>query len=401
MVHLRTLFALAVAAVVPSIRPAMAQTPIAPEGAPAVEAKKDTTLSVSPGSVKRVNVQGSMPNSWFSSTEQDFGQHYSQDTVVGRFPFANPNETEVEWRSLQGSCQCSSATITIGSDIYRYSKKPNPVIRRVLMENGREREEIVQIIKVPAKAAGEIEVQMELGGVPGPRQATLDVHTTDPLLPMIKLKWSATGAQVFVTTPQEINLNQMVWNEKRDFQITVQSPVQPDFDIVGHDESIKDFSIRYEKAKNDQGVATWTIYGTYQPSNAEALGGGLLKFYTNVPGQTQISVRVSAAILGPLELKPGTFLTLGRIKQGTKRVEKIFFEPTDNTDLEATSIKIEYLTMDSKFVTTRKVKDGKKLIVELEILDTAPAGLLRGDVVVELNHPAVPNKRILFNGFIR
>ena len=94
MVHLRTLFALAVAAVVPSIRPAMAQTPIAPEGAPAVEAKKDTTLSVSPGSLKRVNVQGTMPNSWFPSTEQDFGQHYSQDTVVGRFPFSNPNETE-------------------------------------------------------------------------------------------------------------------------------------------------------------------------------------------------------------------------------------------------------------------------------------------------------------------
>jgi hypothetical protein len=248
---------------------------------------------------------------------------------------------------------------------------------------------------------GEIEVQMELGGVPGPRQATLDVHTTDPLLPMIKLKWSATGAQVFVTTPQEINLNQMVWNEKRDFTVTVQSPVQPDFDIVGHDESIKDFSIRYEKAKNDQGVATWTIYGTYQPSSADALGGGLLKFYTNVPGQTQISVRVSAAILGPLELKPGTFLTLGRIKQGTKRIEKVFFEPNDNTDIDATSIKIENLTMDSKFVTTRKVKDGKKLIVELEILDTAPAGLLRGDLVVELNHPAVPNKRILFNGFIR
>jgi hypothetical protein len=120
-----------------------------------------------------------------------------------------------------------------------------------------------------------------------------------------------------------------------------------------------------------------------------------------VPGQTQVTVRVSAAILGPLELKPGTFLTLGMIRKGTKRIEKVFFEPNDNTDIDATSIRIENLTMDSKFVTTRKIKDGKKLIVELEVLDTAPAGLLRGDLVVELNHPAVPSKKILFNGFVR
>lgn len=378
----------------------VAQVPVAPEAGP-VEAKKDTSQPGATGTVKTVTGQGTGGNSWFPSTEQDFGTHYSQDTVVGRFPFANPNDTEIEWRSLQGSCQCSRAVITVGSELYRYSKKPNPEIRRVIREGGNEREEVVSIIKVPAKATGEIEVQMELGGVPGPRQADLAVHTTDPSLPMMKLKWSATGAQVFIVTPQEVNLNQMVWNEKREFQVTVQSPIQPDFEITGFDDSNKDFTVRYEKTKNEQGAATWTIHGAYQPSSAEALGGGQLKFYTNVPGQTQISVRVSAAILGPLELKPGTFLSLGMIRKGQKRIERATFEPNDNTDLDATAIKLENLTVDPKFVATRKVKDGKKLIVELEVLDTAPAGLLRGELIVELNHPAVPNKKILFNGFIR
>ncbi len=400
MIELRTLIACAVAGAILCARPASAQEPV-PQGSPSVEAKKDTTISVNPGSVKVVNGQGTGGNSWFQSTEQDFGTHFSQDTVVGRFPFTNPNDADIEWRSLQGSCQCSSATIKIGEQLYRYSKKPNPAIRKVIIENGNEREEIVTVIPVPKKVVGEIEVQMELGGVPGPRQATLDLHTTDPMLPMIKLKWSATGAQVFVVTPQEVNLNQMVWNERREFQVTIQSPVQPDFEITGHDDKEKDFTIRYEKVKNDQGVATWTVHGVYQPSSSEALGGGVVKLYTNVPGQTQVTVRVSAAILGPLELKPGTFLTLGMIRKGTKRIEKVFFEPNDNTDIDATSIRIENLTMDSKFVTTRKIKDGKKLIVELEVLDTAPAGLLRGDLVVELNHPAVPSKKILFNGFVR
>ena len=42
---------------------------------------------------------------------------------------------------------------------------------------------------------------MELGGVAGVRQATLDIHTTDPQVPMIKLKWSAIGANVLIISP--------------------------------------------------------------------------------------------------------------------------------------------------------------------------------------------------------
>ena len=38
-----------------------------------------------------------------------------------------------------------------------------------------------------------------------------------------------------------------------------------------------------------------------------------------------------------------------------------------------------------KVVRTRK--DGKKLLVELEISDKAPAGMVRGELVVGLNHP--------------
>ncbi len=396
------LLVIVVAGLVVGLQPRLLgqDAPKAVEGAqPAV--KKESAPQIQPGQERRVEGRGTGGNSWFASTDQDFGTHYSQDTVVGRFPFTNPLATEVEWRGLQGSCQCSSATITIGGERYRYSKKPNPGIRHVITEGDNEREETVAVIKVPPGAVGEVEVQMEMGGIAGPRQATMDIHTTDPQLPMIKLKWEATGAQVFVVTPNEVNLNQMVWNEKREFTVTVQSPLQPDFNITGSDNSDKDFAVTYTKESASPGVATWTIRGTYQPSSAEALGGGQLKFYTDVPGQPVITVRISAAILGPLEVKPGTFLTLGMIRKGQKRVEKVTFEPNDDSDLDATSIRLENLTMDPKFVTATKSKDGKKLIVELEISSDAPTGLLRGDLVVDLNHPAVPSRKILFNGFVR
>ena len=57
--------------------------------------------------------------------------------------------------------------------------------------------------------------------------------------------------------------------------------------------------------------------------------------------------------------------------------------------------------MPAAAVVARTRKDGKKLIVEVEIADNAPTGMLKGELVVGLNHPSVKDKRIMFNGFVR
>ncbi|MGE3174525.1 MAG: hypothetical protein AB7O97_17980 [Planctomycetota bacterium] len=361
---------------------------------------KEKPEEAAPQPVEVDHAVGRGGNSWFPVTEQDFGTHYNHDTVVGRFTFKNPTGDEVEWRGISGSCQCSDATLTVGDELYRYKKKPTPKLVHVIRDGGVEREEQVEKIMVGPEESGEVEVHMELGGVAGARKATLDIHTTDPKLPMIRLAWSAIGAQVFVISPSEVNLNQMVWNETREFTVTVQSPIQKDFEITGEDIAQDEFQVTRTKEMLD-GTAKWTIQGTYSPKNAEALGGGVLKFYTDVPGQASFTVRVSAAIQGPLEVKPGTFLTLGMIRKGTKRVEQVVFEPNDGVELDATDIRIEKLTIDPKYVVTRKSKDGEKLVVEIEVTADAPSGLLRGDLIVDLNHPAVKTKKILFNGFVR
>lgn len=366
----------------------------------AQEVKAPEKQAGEPGKLE-AGVQPKGGNSWFPVTEQDLGTHYNHDTVVGRFPFKNPGKAPVVWKTLIGSCQCSKAVITVGERRYRFSSKPvaNTILRVTQAADG-EHEEKVSQIEVGAEESGEVEVHMELGGVAGARQATLDIHTTDEQAPQMKLKWHAVGAQVFVVSPQDVNLNQMVWNEKREFTVTIQSPLQRDFNITGYENADPDFTVTYEKSLNE-GTATWTVKGTYAPHSADVVGGGVLKFNTDISGQQAVTVRVSATIQGPLEVKPGTFLTLGMIRRGQVRTERVTFEPNDGTDLDATEIRIEKLTMDPKFVTTRKSKDGTKLVVEIEVSKDAPGGLLRGDLVVELNHPAIKSKKILFNGFVR
>lgn len=172
---------------------------------------------------------------------------------------------------------------------------------------------------------------MEMHGVTGPRQATLDIHSTDEGTPHTKLKWNATGAKLLVVSPAEVNLNKMTWNESREFQVTVTSPLFKDFNILRMDEA-PGFDVKWEKAMNgDQAV--WTVKGKYGPLGEEQGSGGALKFYTDLSGEASFLVRVIAFVQGPLEVKPGGFLPMGRIAQGTEVVKDITFQPNDGQKL--------------------------------------------------------------------
>jgi hypothetical protein len=340
-------------------------------------------------------------NTWFAVTNQDLGTYFGQGEAVGVFKFKNPTDKPIEWRNLTGSCQCAKAQIRINGRCYELSSKPTPnQLFRVTKTPGQpDQSEKVQQIAIEPGAEGEVEVHLDMNGITGAKQASLDIHTTDELLPQLRLNFHATGAQLFTVSPSEVNLNKMTWSESRDFTVTVVSPQHKDWSITRMDEA-KGFACTWEKnVVND--VTSWTIKGKYGPVDSELGGGGVLKFYTDVRGESSFTVRVLAMVQGPLEVKPGGFLTLGLVRKGSSLKKEVVFEPNDGFDLAATELKFEKLTLPTEFVTATSRKDGQKLVVELNISDQAPAGLLKGDLVVVLNHPQVKEKRIMFNGFVR
>ncbi len=186
----------------------------------------------------------------------------------------------------------------------------------------------------------------------------------------------------------------------RDFTVTVTSPLNKDFNVLRMDDAGKTFAVTYDKAMNGDN-AVWTIKGKYGPVDGETGGGGVLKFYTDVRGESSFLVRVMAMVQGPLEVKPGGFLPLGLIRKGNAMVREIVFEPNDGTKLEATKLSFDKLSVREEFVTATSRQDGAKLIVSMAISPQAPLGMLKGDLVVQLNHPLVKEKRIMFNGFVR
>ena len=346
---------------------------------------------------------GTGSNTWFPVTNKDLGTFFGQGDATGVFAFKNPSDKTIEWRQVTGSCQCTKAVIRVGGRLYELSSKPTPnLLNRITKVPGQpDQIERVQQIAIEPGAEGEVEVHLDMTGITGSKQASIDIHTTDEAQAHMRLSFHANGAQLFVVSPTEVNLNKMTWSESKEFTVTVTSPLHKDWNIVRMDDAGKAFSVGWTKSENN-GVASWTIQGKYGPVDGETGGGGLLKFYSDIQGgAATFSVRVMAFVQGPLEVKPGGFLPLGLVRKGTVVKKEIVFEPNDGFVLEATAMKFEKMSMDGQFVTASQRKDGNKLIVELQISDQAPTGMLKGELVVELNHPLVKDKRIMFNGFVR
>lgn len=127
----------------------------------------------------------------------------------------------------------------------------------------------------------------------------------------------------------------------------------------------------------------------------------MLKFRTNMQNAATFDVRVLAFIQGPLDVKPGGFLTMGLIRKGKSLTKSITFTPNDGTDLKVTEFAFEKMTLKPGIVTASQRKEGGNLIVDLAVSDEAPKGLVKGELVVKLNHPLIKEKRIMFNGFVR
>lgn len=342
-----------------------------------------------------------LKNSWFEETGLDLGTYFQHEKATGRFPFQNPNDFPVTWSSLTGSCTCAAAEIHVGDDVYRLAKTPQPnTLYKVNMEGDAERLERVESIHVPPHVEGVVEVEMEVVTSKGKRGAHLDVHTTDQKLPQFKLQFEALGMEMFQVEPADFNLGKMSWKDQREFTFRVKSVVAKDFEITGYDNLPDGFAIETEKAMQGE-LAVWTVKGTFGPLKSERGGGGILKLKTDVQGKQDLELRVHATVEGPLTMDPGGFLSLGLVRKGKGTKKTLTITPNDDFELAVTEMEIANLSVDPKFVTLSSRKDGEKVMVDLEVSKDAPSGLVRGDVVIKLNHPASPERKILFNGFVR
>ncbi len=338
--------------------------------------------------------------SWFEKSYVDAGSYMEGETAKSEFHFKNPRDVQHFIQQMVPNCQCSKAVVRVGGRQYTVEDEPvKGAMYELLESDGQELKKRIDQIPIGAGEEGVVQVYMDLRGVKGVKEAAVMVRTSDNVAPVSNLRTRARSMQFFNVLPQEVNLNKMNWQDKREFTCKLSSSVKEDFEITGHEPLPESMEIEYKKEMQG-GKALWTLKGTYGPGANHRNGGGEITLNTNIEGK-QIKVRVIAFVEGPLKITPGSFIPFGMIRKGKGASKEIVIESTNDFELAFEDVRITGLTVPDEFVTVRQEKFGKALRLILDISPDAPRKLIRGDLVVKLNHPAARTQEFQFNGFVR
>ncbi len=341
------------------------------------------------------------PNAWFEQTQCDLGLFYDEEEAVGRFKFRNPREQPHQLSNLQPNCACSKAIVRVGDRTYEIGA--DKLLYRAITKDGTEVKERVAHVNVGAGEGGEVEVHMTMTGIRGPKEAGLMVQSSDQELPLINLRWRATGAQYFVVEPPDVNLNEMAWGDKRDFEFRITSPLKSDFNLLSHEPLAKGMQVQFDKEMQD-GKAVWRVRGSYGPEVDERDQGGTITFKTDIDGKS-VAARILAYIKGPLTMKPGGFVSLGHVPTSEGREVEVVLTPNGEFDLQVEQLEVARLSGlkedQRELVHFTHRREGKDIKVVIRVDQGMTPTYLNGLLKIHLNHPACRLKEVMFNGFVR
>ncbi len=340
------------------------------------------------------------PNQWFAKVHEAVAVVDGSTMAIGRFPFHNPHDSDIEWREFGASCACSHLEFVVGDRRYWLKPKPRELVQLVAKDGAAEPERVpVDFIPVHGSEQGTVEVHVELTGNIVKKTVSVDIHTNDAELPQMRLQVDVSHGDGLVLTPPEVELGTILPGEVREFTVEVHASGRKDFELKPPEQLPPGIHVECSKATSNN-VSVWTIHGTYGPYEAGKGGAASLKFSTGLKELASVNLRVNGVVAVPVEVWPG-FLTLGRIDPAKEKRMQVRFHAKDGTDLEVTKVSFANLTAQAGKVESKVTKDGKDVLVEVVVPSGAAAGLLRGDLLVELNHPKASSFKVLFNGYVR
>ena len=343
------------------------------------------------------------PNAWFDRTKLFMGEFLNKEKVEGKFSFKNPSGKAVSFKNFQGSCQCAQATITVGDRVYELTKKPvaNSLHRVEAGADGRVTRTRVTHVNIEPEESGSIVVEMEMGGMQGYKDASLAITTTDTTMKHVTLGWQAKGVKLFNIIPNDVFLNNMKWGDSRTFSFVVESEVNPDFKLLDHEELPSYVKVEKKLIDRPNGKKAWKVDGTFGPNADPKSGGASIKFKTDWKDR-EVQLNVIATVTGPINITPGTFISFGKIRKGDGAERKITITPNGDFKLGVQKVEFVDTTLDKKYLTAQVEHQGKDVVVTVKISKEAKgAFLVRGKLILHMDHPAIGAKKFNFNGILR
>lgn len=336
---------------------------------------------------------------WFPVMEQRLEVEAGAGEAKGIYAFSNPTGKAVEWKSMSGSCTCTRGVVMVGGRHYELQGKTKQLVE-ITGPADAPATTVVKSIEIPAGATGTVELHVDSHGAKGEKLVSFDIHTTDTEAQMFRLQLHVNVLPAIRATPSNVELGVIPVGETREFsvKVTATASVPKDWKIRGASPFPKGATATYERVEAGDD-SYWLIKGSYRQETTSDVNV-LLEFQTNQPAEPTIHIHLQGVVKPILELKPG-FFALGKVSRTEGQKASLTIHAADGRDLQATGVHLEGLNLPEKFITARTTKSGADLVLELEVAPLAPLGLIRGGIVLDLNHPGVQKQTVLFNGFVR
>ncbi|MCB9871344.1 MAG: hypothetical protein H6837_15925 [Planctomycetes bacterium] len=355
------------------------------------------------GSERPTRIVTGTPNSWFDRTRLSLGTVSNEKTVTGRFTFRNPTGKTVRFTGVRGACDCASAVLVVGNQRFEAPAKPKGKLYRIELGDAASgkpaKRTEVTFLDVPAGGTGYVVTETKVENLEGPLSSSLEITTTDPGMPQVMLVWAVTGVRKFLITPPELRLGKLRWDETRSFQFRVQSKLRPEFHLTRPQELPHYVTLtRFERVV-EAGKPSWLIEGSFGPNADPRAGGTILTVTTD--HREELQLKILAEISVGVTVKPGTFLSLGRIDRAKGRTFDITLT-APKVPMKLVRWHFNRLSIDQKFVKVTSKRTGDDLVVSVTIAPNAEGKLLlRGELQLSLDHPAMRECKIGFNGILR
>jgi len=234
--------------------------------------------------------------------------------------------------------------------------------------------------RIPPGGKGELVVGFDGAGRQGGQSETVYVYSNDPISPIVQLQAGGVVKPVrLLILTRGLHFGTVKKRDGAKREIVVMDP--GDGSLAVNEVTCDSPSVKVSLTRNDKPDLVYLVTADLKPGAPVGELKAKIKVSTNYPREPIVEIPVAAAVVGDIEAFPNQFF-LGLLKKGQTASKTITLSTTSDKPLVIRK-------MDSPFdyvtITTLPEIRGKKYSVTATLKDTAPLGLIKGEVVIHTN----------------
>ena len=242
---------------------------------------------------------------------------------------------------------------------------------------------------IPPGGKGGLTVGFDSSGREGGQSQVVYIHSNDPISPIVQLR---VGGVIRPTTlPISVRSLHFGVARKREGasrEFSIRDPGDKSLTVseVTSDSPFVNATLTRDEK---QGLV-YLVKAELQPGTPIGEFKSKVTVRSNHPKEPVVEIPVAAEVIGDIEVFPNQFF-LGLLKKGQSASKTITLSTSarERLKVEKVDSPFDYIKVESKPET-----DGKNYAITATLKDTAPLGLIKGEVVIHTNNSDQPEIKV-------